>query len=282
MHALRRIAESWLGPLSLVALLAGGWAFLRAQDAPDASRLRAHLPTIGEHSLIGQEEGHGVSPIVAPALLTQQSGSALLAFNAGYASNDLPPKDTYGNRWKQLGGRVVYRGYDNRFDVKAYLAMPAKGGPGHTVSIEKTGNPAGELTLPFIEIRNADVLQDVAQNYPPLGPEITSGNVTTTGPATLIAVWWGDGPFKQNQAEPQDGFTVIERFVRLPEDSAVQCVVAYKDVDRAGTYHVTWTNAPPQSAPLWLFAFQSRGATASTGSAHTPPNEDGASAIDAR
>jgi len=108
----------------------------------------------------------------------------------------------------------------------------------------------------------ADVLQDVAANYPPPGSTVTSDNVKTTGPATLIAVWWGDAPSKDNTAEPGDGFTVIESLVKLPEGSAVQCVVAYKEVDQAGTYNVTWTHTPEQSAPLWLFAFQSSAAVA--------------------
>jgi len=264
MRAFARFAAAWFRPATFAALLIVGWAFLRAQPAPNPERLRTNLPLLGAHTLLGQEEGNGISPAVTSAITTQVSGSSLIVFNAGYRSNSNPPIDSKSNRWKQLGGDIVYKGYDARFDVKAYVALAAKGGSNHTVSIVKNGNPVGEITLPFIEIRNAGVLQDVAQNYADTGEMLTSDTVTTTGPATLVAVWWGDGAFKQNSAEPGNGFTVIESFVNLPDGSAVQCVVAYKDVDSAGTYNVTWTNTPPQGAPLWLFAFQTRASTASS------------------
>jgi hypothetical protein len=269
MRAFARFAAAWFRPATLAALLIVGWAFLRAQSVPDPKRLQANLPLVGAHTLLGQEEGHGVSPAVTPAIRTQISGSSLVIFSAGYASNDNLPTDSKSNKWKQLGKAVVYKGYDNVFDVKAYVALSAKGGSNHTISIVKDGYAAGELTLPLIEIRNADILQDIVQSYADTGEVLTSGSVTTTGPATLVAVWWGDGPFKQNTAQPGNGFTVIESFVELPEDSAVQCVVAYKDVDAAGTYNVTWANTPPQGAPLWLFAFQSRASTASQTGADT-------------
>ena len=44
--------------------------------------------------------------------------------------------------------------------------------------------------------------------------------------------------------------------MNLPPNSAVQCVVAVREVMTAGTYNVTWTETPDQGAPLWLFAFQ--------------------------
>jgi len=98
-----------------------------------------------------------------------------------------------------------------------------------------------------------------AQNYPPAGSTLTSGDVTTTGPATLVAFWWGDAGGLHHSAVPDDGFTIIENFVDLPPNSAVQCVVAWKQVATAGTYHVSWATSPAQGAPLWLFAFQSEG-----------------------
>ena len=260
MPALRKFVAAWLRVATFAVFLLAGWAFLRAQPAPDPTRLEAHMPVLGAHTLLGQEDGSGVDPAVTAAIATQATGSSFVAFNAGFASNGAAPTDSKSNNWKRLGRSVVYNGYDARFDVTAYVALAGKGGSGHTVSIVKRGEPKGEITVPFVEIRNADVLQDVAANYPPPGSTIKSDDVKTTGPATLIAVWWGDAPSKDNTAEPGDGFTVIESLVKLPEGSAVQCVVAYKEVDRAGTYNVTWTHAPEQSAPLWLFAFQSSAA----------------------
>jgi hypothetical protein len=215
-------------------------------------------PALGVHTLLAQSEGLGASPAVTDPIATQPNGSSLIIFNGGYSGNSAQPVDNYSNRWKQLGRAVPYgNGYGDRFDVKAYLVLSARGGPGHTVSITKRANAAGEITVPFIEIRQAGVLQDVAQNYPPASLVMTSGHVTTTGPATLIAVWWGDGGIKRMSAVPNNGFTVIDRFLKLPDNSGVQCAVAFKQVPAAGVYDVSWTGTPIQGAILWLFAFQS-------------------------
>lgn len=212
---------------------------------------------LGSHTLLGQENGSGVSPAVTSPVTTQANGSSFVAFNAGFASNNAIPTDNKGNVWSAFGAPVVYRGYDGVFDVKAYVVLDGHGGTSHSVSIIKNGNASGELTLPFVEITNATELVDVANNYPPAGATATSGSVTTTGPATLVAFWWGDGGGLVHSATPDNGFTIIENFVLLPPNSAVQGVVAFRQVSGAGTYHVTWTQSPEEGAPLWLFAFQS-------------------------
>ena len=177
--------------------------------------------SLGSHTLLGHEDGNSPALAVTAPITTAASGSALVAFSAGYATNDRAPTDNYANTWTRLGDPVVYRGYDGAFDVKAYLARGASGGAGHRVTIEKNSVPAGEITVPFIEIRQGVVLQALAQNYPPAGSTLTSGNVTTTGPATLVAFWWGDAGGLHHSAVPGDGFTIIENFVDLPPNSAV-------------------------------------------------------------
>lgn len=222
---------------------------------PSAAAASAEL---GGHTLLAQSEGMGVSPAITEPIDTQPGGSTLIVFNGGYSSNDAPPVDSYANRWKQLGTTVPYgNGYGDRFDVKAYIAIAAKGGARHTVSFAKPGNATGEMSVPFIEIKQAGVLKDVAQNYAPAALTLHSDSVKTTGPATLIAVWWGDGGAKRMTAVPTNGFTVIDSYLKLPDNSGVQCAVAFKHVDAAGTYDVSWIGAPIQGAILWLFAFQS-------------------------
>jgi hypothetical protein len=215
--------------------------------------------TLGSHTLLAHEDGNGPSVATTAPIATMASGSTLLAFSAGYTGNDQPPTDNHANTWTQLGVPLFYRGYNNQFDVTAYLVLHANGGAGHTVSIVKNNVPAGEITVPFIEIRDAGTLQSVAVNYPPADSSLTSGDVTTTGPATLIAVWWGDATGLHHSAVPDNGFVIIENFVDLPPNSAVQCVVAARQVAAAGTYHVSWATSPAQGAPLWLLAFQSTG-----------------------
>lgn len=236
------------------------------------------MPTLGAHTLLAQSEGKGTDPAISKPIDTQASGSSLLVLSSSYASNATTPSDSYGNHWKPLGSSVVYRGYDGRFSVRAFVATDAKGGSNHQVRIAKPGDAAGEISAPFVEIRHAGVLQDVAQNYPAPGviarldravrratgaaptdsSTLTSGTVTTTGPATLVAVWWGDSRALQMTATPNHGFKLIEQWLDLPPNSAVQCAVAVKQVDGPGTWDVSWSSTPAQGAILWLFAFQAR------------------------
>lgn len=213
-------------------------------------------PALGAHVFLGQGEGLGVSPAVTSPVETQATGSVFVAFNAGYASNDATPTDPYGNRWRPLGRAMTYANYGERFNVKAYIALDGKGGPGHTVSIVKRGEPAGELSLPFVEVRNATRVQAMAQSYADPAPVVASAEIHVDGPATLLAFWWGDGGVKRMTVTPGDGFQVIDSFTTLPDESGVQGVVAWRDVKEAGTYRVHWTSDPEQGAALWLIAIR--------------------------
>jgi hypothetical protein len=259
--------------LLVVALPA--WATL-----DDVVSTMQHPPALGAHTMLNQSEGDGSSPAVTSAIHTQDAGSSLLVLVAGHADNDAEPTDSYANTWKRVGDAVTYNGYDGRFNARAYIAIGAHGGKRHTVQVLKAGSPNGEITIPFIEIVQAGKLQDVAQNYPTPGvtaraankltrawqgmtggPDttnttLTSGTVTTTGPATLVAVWLGEAYIYNMSAVPGDGFKVIDSYLHLPPNSGVQCAVAIKQVDKAGTYSVTWNDSPAQGAILWLFAFQ--------------------------
>jgi hypothetical protein len=267
MHGCREYVAACCRGTTVAALLMADPATLLAQVAPrlevggpTAPRAQVHSsPSLGAHTLLTQSEGLGTTPAVTAPITTQSNGSSLIVFNGGYSRNAERPVDTYSNDWKQLGSNVPFgNGYGDRFNVKAYVALSAKGGANHAVTFVKNGFAAGEISVPFIEIKQAGVLQDVAQNYAPTGQLLTSGSVTTTGPATLIAVWWGDGGLKRMTAVPNNGFAVIDSYLTLPDNSGVQCAVAFKQVSAAGTYNVSWIGAPVQGAILWLFAFQSK------------------------
>lgn len=243
----------------VIALLLAGSASAQT-PAPDlaAPATAQSAPALGAHTLLTHSEGMGTTPAVTQPLDTQAAGSSFIVLNGGYAKNAQAPEDNYRNRWKRVGGSPVYNGYDGAFSVNAYVAIAGKGGPGHTVRIDKSGYPQGEISVPFIEITHAGNLQAVAQNYPPAGLVLTSGTVTTTGPATLVAVWWGDAGVKRMTVKPDSDFTLIDSYLMLPDNSGVQCAVAYRQVDRAGTYRVSWVGSPIQGAILWLFAFQAK------------------------
>lgn len=238
--------------MAAVALLAAmAWQYL-------ATRSRVSMAgrvALGAHALVAQEEGRAPAVARTPLLDSAERGSRLVAFVAGHASNRDGPTDNFGNDWRPFGAPVAYRGYAGRFDVRAYLAEDARGGTGHIVSVAKPGQPAGELTLAVVEVRHASRLVDASRAYPAAGWHLSGPSVRTDGPALLVAFWWGDSSELDHHAWPGDGFRVIERVTRLPPHSAVQGVVAVREVQRAGQYAVTWYNLPRQGAALWLFAF---------------------------
>jgi len=102
---------------------------------------------------------------------------------------------------------------------------------------------------------NGGAIVDVKWNEVLAGNPLTSRNVTTTGPALLVAWWWGDaGVDFEKTAVPDNKFTVIDSV--LLEGALVQCAVAVRRVNSAGKYRVTWTASPIQGAQLWIAVVQ--------------------------
>lgn len=263
MHGRRDRVAGYRRQVTIATLLIAGAAAAQSgapvsPDLPSTPPANLSIPTLGAHTLLTHSEGMGVSPAVTAPIDTQPEGSSLIVLNGGYVGNATTPVDSFDNRWKRVGGSAVYNGYGGAFNVTAYVALSAQGGKGHTVTIAKRANPAGEISVPFIEVMHAGILKDVAQNYPAPGLVLTSGNVTTTGPATLVAVWWGDGPVKHMTTRPDSGFTLLDSYLMLPDNSGVQSAVAYRQVTAAGTYNVSWIGSPIQGAILFLFAFQAK------------------------
>jgi hypothetical protein len=250
--------EPRLTPMLCIAILAAAalvvaLAGRHFHAVVDASAAVAQ-PRLGAHALLGQEDQRAQA-VARVSLSTSASGSSLLAFVAGYAANDASPRDSYHNQWRMNGPPMVYRGYQGRFNVRAYVSEESRGGVAHRVDVAKAAVPEGELTLAVVEVRGAGRLVDSARVYPEPALRIASGSVSTDGPALLVAAWWGDGSGLRHVVIPGDGFRVIERFTSLPPNSAVQGVIAVRQVDRSGSYRVTWNAVPRQGAVLWLFAF---------------------------
>lgn len=143
-----------------------------------------------------------------------------------------------------------------------YTYANAHGGAGFQITTGAGQNTKGQLdetTIAAVEVVEGTRIQDQqwnevvqAQNPVP----VTSRSVTTTGPATLVAFWWGDGfPGTPQSATPGNGFTLVDSNA-FETDSFVQCAVAVKNVSAAGTYSITWTSTPIQGAQLWLVAVQ--------------------------
>ncbi|URX61541.1 hypothetical protein KR767_15935 [Luteibacter anthropi] len=213
-------------------------------------------PVLGAHVLLGQAEGLGQNPATTLPMDTQASSSIFIAFNAGYADNASTPADNYGNRWRPLDAGLPYAGYDGAFAVRPYVALNGRGGPAHRLSVAKPGHPSGELSLSFVEVMHANRVVALKQNYAAPSTTVASDVIDVDGPAVLLAFWWGDGGVKRMDVVPDDGFQVIDNFTRLPDESGVQAVVAWKQVGQAGRYRVRWHVSPAQGAALWLIAIR--------------------------
>jgi len=216
------------------------------------------IPTLGAHVLLTHDQNVGTNPATTKPVVTQPTGSTLLAVSLGWISNYATPTDSLTNTWTSLGGMHPYATADSQtnFYTAAWAVPAARGGAGETLSAVKAGDPTGEISLALIEIKNGGVVKQVAYAYPSSDKPITPGSVTTSGPATLIAVWSGDSWDLSHTAVPNNGFTVFDSYLKLGPTSGVQVALASKDVPAAGTYSVTWTETPAQGAACYLIAIE--------------------------
>ena len=209
---------------------------------------------LGAHTISFHRLGGNSAPLTSSGITTQSTRSTLLAcVGRGDLSAFSLPSDNKGNMpYLQLGTAHPYTLWGSS-GTALYAFASATGGAGHTVTTDTP--PGDEITLAVVEITNGGLIQDYKWNEALGGVPTTSLNVTTTGPATLVAFWWGDAGVDGNKtAQPNNGFTVIDSV--LDAGALVQCAVAAKEVTTAGTYNVTWNATPQQGAQLWLVAVQ--------------------------
>jgi hypothetical protein len=214
-------------------------------------------PTLGAHALAFQRQSApgGLAVLSTPAMVTATGGKSTIVVSVGRGVVGAFARPTDNKNplpYPQLGATHTYTQYPSS-GTALYALTGALGGSGHVVS---TSTPTDdELTLAAVEVVNGSTVQDFKWNEVAGGNPITSLSVTTTGPATLVAFWWGDaGVAGDKTATPNNGFVVTDSI--LQSGALVQCAVATKTVSAAGTYNVTWTSTPIQGAQLWLAAVQ--------------------------
>ena len=212
-------------------------------------------PTVGAHTLAffpcNSSGGLTTSPIA-----TQTSGSTILAWVGRGNTNGFTgtvPFDNKTNTYDLLGAIHDYSPLYPGSGEALYTVLSAAGGSAFRVTAPILAG-SDEITLAVVEVMNAGVIQD-AQFNKVLSPPHTSLNVTTSGAATLIAIWAGDSGGASVTAAPNNGFATIGS--QLLSSCEVEVVVATKNVTGAGTYNVSWTATPSQGAHLWLVAVQS-------------------------
>jgi hypothetical protein len=214
-------------------------------------------PTLGAHGLVFHISKGSVGPTLSTPAMTTQPGSTLLAFvGKGSIYNLGLPFDNKGNKpYVQIGAIHEYTKWPGE-GTAMYAFNSIVGGTNHLVSIDDS-NVWDEVTFSTVEVRNGGVVQDFKWNEVLNSAAQTSLSVTTTGPATLVAVWYGDDASSTPaNPVPNNGFAVIEGNGNATE--SVQMFVATKNVAAAGTYNVTWNTTPLQGAQLYLVAVQKR------------------------
>jgi hypothetical protein len=219
------------------------------------------MPGLGAHGIKDYHltEMPDELSISTPSMTTNSSGSTIVV-SVGRGDNTLfaIPTDNKGNSpYQQQDSVQVYPSY-HESGTAIYAFTNAVGGSNFRVSTTRGVNKAGqsdEITIAAVEVLEGTAIKAVAWISGTDDP-LTSASVTTTGPATLIAFWWGDGfPHTPQRATPNNDFNPVDTNAN-ELDSFVQCAVAYKNVTAAGTYDVTWTAEPTQGAQLWLIAVQ--------------------------
>lgn len=216
---------------------------------------RRPLPaTVGAHSLVFQRyEADDGRPSLSTRPMSTRPGSLLIvSVGRGDVEAFVPPSDNKANApFSQLGTTHTYTNWP-RSGTALYAMTSGRRGEGHVIS---TATPAAdELTLAAVEVIGTKI-QDFAWQEVLAGNPLTSPKVTTTGPATLVAFWWGDAGVKgDKKAYPDGEFQLIDAV--LESGALVQCAVAVKRVETAGTHEVTWTARPEQGAQLWIVAVE--------------------------
>jgi hypothetical protein len=237
----------------------------------DASTADASVVDAGaidfSYGVVYQMYGRGQTP----AQITENtngSGSTFLLMMGGYNPDVVRgPSDNEGNAYTEVGAEETWVNWPDD-STTVYASVNAKGGPSTTWSQYVT--QFNEITMFEIEVPNAGAAPTITSTFNQQGNTgaytpakgccntLTSNSVTTTGPATLIALWWGAGPtgYGTHIATPNNGFTNLADCDIDNPNGYVQGYMAYKTVDAAGTYNVTWTYQPKQGAALWLIAVQ--------------------------
>lgn len=212
-------------------------------------------PALGVHALSYNFLGLSPSRTLGARLArTPDSGSTLLvSVGRGVSSAHAAPTDNKANVFRQVEGTHAYALWP-KSGTALYACAQAAGGPDHLVSVSKAV-VTDETTISVVEIVNAGVVVDAKWSEVLKGRPTTTETVTTTGPALIVAWWWGDADVAHYKtARPDNGFRVIDSVLR--RGALVQCAVAVRTVATAGSYRTTWSATPAQGAQLWIAAVQ--------------------------
>ena len=260
----------WQKPLHHSMVMVAAWVFFSftlsscgENGSVSESAMESSRRAIGEHALVFQRMKGGLSELKTPPLSAVREGSILVvSVGRGQIAAFEPPTGINNEVYPQVGATHAYTRWPNS-GTALYALTNQSSDDDQVISVRTP--PSDEITMAAVEVLGSRI-EDVAWNED-REPEffwsirrklfsdrsMTSHKVKTSGPATLIAFWWGDASSANSKtAEPDQGFLVVDSL--LDEGALVQCAVAVKHVEKAGSYDVTWTATPIQGAQMWLVA----------------------------
>jgi hypothetical protein len=214
------------------------------------------FPATGAH-VLAQHNIVGNGILTTAGITTQSAGSSIIV-SVGRGDIDLlglPTDNKANSPYFQLGPSIAYPVYTTS-GAALYTFLNAKGGTG---DIFTPANSAGdEVTIVVVEVKNGLVVVDSKGAVATSGL-LTSPSVTTTGPASIVAFCWGNYAGGVTKVSVNNSFAVLDMYGGT-DTVSVQSASASLDVQQAGTYNVTWTLSPPQSAILFIVALQAEAA----------------------
>ena len=236
-----------------------------SDDAGDGGTVPSPL-TLGATALAQRINALGpATGTLASSALSTRAGSVLVVGLARGAWSAAPggPSDSFGNTYAALGGTHAYGMWPSSATT-LYGSLDAMGGDSHVFSMAwgDIGGAGDEVTLAAIEVRGGTRIEDVSWVERSAATTLSSLPVHATGPALLIAYWFGTGTVRPagsaHVATPGSGFTIVPGatgLVSLSTNGYIQVAVATRAVDVAGDYTATWTT-DDEGAQLYLVAVQ--------------------------
>lgn len=242
----------------------------RSASYPSASARQNSVPPIGGSApiVIGsaltvQKETQGTANFSAIAL--DGPGSVtILSWDAGRtAILTSPVAGNNGNSHTQQFSQAYGNGFTN-YSLRGYYCYNAAGSANHAVTGTKTTGTSEEATIGILVLSGgqigsrASVVQRVAAGA---GATLTSGTVTTTGPALLVAVASGDG--NVNATAPTQVWPAQWKVLHgiaygsgEAPNGHIPLYIATREVSSAGDYTVGIQMTINEGATIALYAVQ--------------------------
>lgn len=236
-----------------------------AQTRRKLSGVVASAPTVLDSALTAQKETEGTASYSATSTLSSGAGPTLLSWvGVRTALFTGPVTGNNGNSHTEQFSQAYGNGFTD-YSLRGYYSYAVAGGSAHAVTGSKSSATAEEATIALLvlsggTIVSSAVVQRVAAGA---GATLTSGTVTATGPALLVATASGDGNVNATaptQTWPTgDGWTVHRSVAFGSADAPnghIPLYVATKEVTAAGDYTVAIQMAINEGATISLYAVQ--------------------------